>query len=105
MAKVTGIGGVFLRADDPEELYEWYEQHLGIAREQQEGAAFHWRDAENPERKGLTAWSIFRRDSKYFDPSRAQAMINYRVDNLDELLEALRASSHELKASPFGRVW
>lgn len=95
MAQVTGIGGIFFKADDPEKLYGWYEKHLGIKR-QAEGVTFHWRDAENPEREGVTAWAIFGKDSTYFDPSRAHAMINYRVDDLDALLEALRAAGVEI---------
>lgn len=95
MQRVTGIGGVFFKADDPEKMYEWYEKHLGIKRE--EGyVAFHWRDDKKPDEKGLTAWSIFRTTSNYFDPSRATFMINYRVDDLDALLEALRAEGVEI---------
>jgi predicted enzyme related to lactoylglutathione lyase len=95
MARVTGIGGVFFKADDPEKLYQWYEQHLGIKRESGV-VAFPRRDAENPDGEGVTAWAIFRKDSTYFDPSRAQVMINYRVDNLDALLESLRAAGVEI---------
>jgi predicted enzyme related to lactoylglutathione lyase len=91
MAKVTGIGGIFFKADDPEKLYGWYEKNLGIQHDPY-GASFKWREADNPDREGLTIWSIFRRDSNYFGPSSAQAMINYRVDDLDGLLEALRAA-------------
>ena len=95
MRRVTGLGGIFFKADDPEKLYQWYEQHLGIQRKA-EGVTFPWRDADNPEKEGLTAWAIFKRDSTYFDPSRAQAMINYRVDNLDAVLEALQAEGVEI---------
>ena len=95
MARVTGIGGVFFKADDPEKLYQWYEKHLGIKRENG-GVVFRWHDVENPEREGATAWAIFRKESKYFDPSRAQGMINYRVDDLDGLLEVLRAEGVQI---------
>jgi predicted enzyme related to lactoylglutathione lyase len=95
MRRVTGIGGVFFKADDPEKLYRWYQEHLGIEHDAG-GAAFHWRDEQNPERHGMTAWAIFNRHSQYFDPSRAQAMINYRVDDLDRLLDALRAEGVEV---------
>jgi len=95
MQRVTGIGGVFFKADDPEKMYEWYQKHLGIKREQGY-VAFHWRDDQNPDQKGLTAWSIFRKTSDYFDPSRATFMINYRVDDLDALLEAMRAEGVEI---------
>jgi len=95
MAKVTGLGGVFFKADDPEKMYQWYENHLGMTRENG-FVTFQWRDAANPEQEGLTTWAIFKKDSNYFDPSRAGAMINYRVDNLDELLEALRAAGVQI---------
>ena len=90
MQRVTGLGGVFLKADDPEGMYQWYEKHLGLKR--QEGVVlFHWRQAADPEKPGTTVWSLFPRDTKYFDPSRSSSMINYRVADLDALLEALRA--------------
>lgn len=91
MEKVTGLGGVFLKADDPERMYKWYEKHLGLARE--EGVVlFRWRQAGDPEKPGMTVWSLFRRDSKYFAPSKASFMINFRVADLDGLLAALRAA-------------
>lgn len=91
MKRVTGIGGIFFKADDPEGLYQWYEKHLGLKREPHGGATLPWRDAENPARRGETIWSIFDRQSSYFGPGGAPFMLNYRVDNLDALLEALRA--------------
>jgi predicted enzyme related to lactoylglutathione lyase len=95
MQRVTGIGGVFFKAEDPERMYQWYEEHLGIKRE--DGyVSFRWRDDRNPDEQGLTAWAIFSKGSNYFDPSRAAFMINYRVDDLDGLLEALRAAGVEI---------
>jgi predicted enzyme related to lactoylglutathione lyase len=88
--RVTGIGGIFFKADQPEALRAWYQEHLGIPNEKY-GASFWWRDDENPDRRGMTIWSIFARESTYFDPSTSPFMINYRVDNLDALLEQLRA--------------
>jgi len=97
MKRVTGIGGIFFKSDDPEKLYQWYEKHLGVVREPHgQGAAFHWREAKNQEKTGLTAWSIFPRQSRYFDPSRASFMINYRVDDLDTLLKALKEEGVEV---------
>lgn len=91
MKRVTGLGGLFFKAKDPKGMYEWYEKHLGIQRESHgQCATFYWRDADNPEVKGLTTWSIFPQDTKYFDPSPSSFMMNFRVDNLDELLKALR---------------
>lgn len=91
MRRVTGIGGVFFKAEDPEKMYEWYEKHLGIKRNQDGYVSFSWRDEENPGEHGLTTWSIFSKNSKYFDPSHSPFMLNYRVENLDALLEALTA--------------
>jgi predicted enzyme related to lactoylglutathione lyase len=90
--RVTGIGGIFLKAENPEDMYEWYEKHLGIQREPHgHGAMLHWREHENPEREGVTVWALFKKDSEYFNPSQAPFMLNYRVDDLDGLLAALRA--------------
>lgn len=92
MKRVTGVGGIFFQADDPERLYQWYEKHLGIKREPHgQGAMLHWREDDNPERRGGTVWAIFERDAKYFEPSRAPFMLNYRVDDMDALLRALGA--------------
>lgn len=90
MRRVTGLGGVFFKAEKPEQLYQWYEKHLGIKREPHgQGAAFRWRDDGDAE--GLTAWAIFTKDTDYFNPSKQPFMLNYRVENLDVLLDTLRA--------------
>jgi catechol 2,3-dioxygenase-like lactoylglutathione lyase family enzyme len=88
MGRVTGLGGVFFKCDDPQRMYAWYET-LGIKREEG-GVMFHWRDKDSGE-AGMTVWSLFEKGTKYFEPSRAPFMINYRVDDLDALLERLRA--------------
>jgi predicted enzyme related to lactoylglutathione lyase len=88
MARVTGIGGVFLRARDPKVLSAWYAQHLGIELNDWGGVSFRWTD-EIPAQTGVTAWSLFPEDSTYFGPPAQQAMINYRVDDLDSLLDGL----------------
>jgi predicted enzyme related to lactoylglutathione lyase len=91
MERVTGLGGVFFKADDPEKLYGWYAKHLGIKGKPGEGGVFPWRHADDPQKPGMTVWSIFRRDTKYFGSSMSDVMLNYRVANLDDLLAALRA--------------
>jgi hypothetical protein len=91
MERVTGIGGIFFKSDDPKKLYQWYEKHLGIKADPQYGKMFEWQEKDG--KPGGTVWSIFSRDTKYFDPSRAPFMVNYRVDDLDALLEALRGRS------------
>lgn len=95
MKRVTGIGGIFFKSEDPTRLREWYREHLGIESEGDSGASFHWREADDPEQKGFTVWSAFPANTRYFDPSKAPFMINYRVANLDWLLQQLRAEGVE----------
>jgi len=90
MKRVTGLGGVFLKCNDPEAMYTWYEKHLGITREHGT-ATFEWREVGNPDKTGMTVWSLFPQTSKYFNPSTSPFMMNFRVENLEQLLEALRA--------------
>jgi predicted enzyme related to lactoylglutathione lyase len=89
MAKATGIGGAFLRADDPETLYTWYEKHLGLRR--QNGC---W-TFEAAEQRGPAVVSFFPRGSDYF-PVRQPAMLNFQVDDVDALLDALIAAGVEV---------
>jgi predicted enzyme related to lactoylglutathione lyase len=96
MKRVTGIGGVFFKSQDPAKLKEWYQQHLGIESMPGNGAIFNWRDSDNPDEEGMTIWSLFKADTKYFDPSTAPFMINYRVEDLHGLLAALRAEGVEV---------
>jgi predicted enzyme related to lactoylglutathione lyase len=95
MKRVTGIGGIFFKAksDDQARLLEWYDKHLGIKADPNYGTAFEWRDKDDPQKEGMTTWSIFKRESKYFDQP---FMVNYRVDDLDALLEALKAEGVEI---------
>lgn len=88
--RVTGIGGVFFKARDPNALKAWYHDHLGIAPTDRWGTVFVWREMDDPGRTGSTTWSPFPHDTAYFNPSAAPFMINYRVADLDRLLEALR---------------
>lgn len=91
MKRVTGIGGIFFKAQDPQALGAWYRQHLGIGVEEWGGAAFRWATPDNPTGTGTTVWSPFKADTAYFAPSTASFMINYRVDDLHALLAQLRA--------------
>jgi predicted enzyme related to lactoylglutathione lyase len=105
--RVTGIGGIFFKASDPAALREWYRRHLGIGVEGWGGATFRWASPDDPNRTGTTAWSVFDESSTHFAPSRAQFMINYRVDDLDALLRALRtegcAVDDKVDESEFGK--
>ena len=95
MARVTGIGGIFLRARDPKSLAAWYTQNLGIQLSEYGGATLLWTD-EIPATTGMTTWSLFPENTKYFGPGNEkgpqQAMVNYRVDDLDGLLTQLAAA-------------
>jgi catechol 2,3-dioxygenase-like lactoylglutathione lyase family enzyme len=97
MKRVTGIGGIFFKADNPEKLYQWNEKHHGITRAPDgSGAMFESRDAQDIDKKGMTIWSIFPRDTKYFGSSNSALMINYRVDDLDALLKLLQEEGVEI---------
>ncbi|MCP5270128.1 MAG: VOC family protein [Burkholderiaceae bacterium] len=90
MKRVTGIGGVFFKANDPKALAEWYRKHLGLEVEEWGGVAFRWKTADNPTGTGSTVWSPFKDDTTYFAPSTASFMVNYRVQDLHAVLSALR---------------
>ena len=100
MAKVTGIGGVFFKSKgDGAPLAAWYQKHLGLTLEEWGGAILRWPD-DRAEDKGLTVWHVAGKDSKWFSPSTASFMINYRVDNLDGLLAQLRAGGVDIIQGP-----
>lgn len=81
MARVTGIGGIFFRASDPQALNDWYQRHLGITQPD----TTVWMQEAGP-----TVFSPFRADSDYF-PADKQWMLNLRVDDLSGLIARLRA--------------
>jgi lactoylglutathione lyase len=89
MKKVTGLGGVFFKCEDPQKMNDWYAKNLGLEAGEY-GATFKWRDLDDPSVKGATAWCTFPRDSEYFNPSVKPFMINYRVENLVALVEELK---------------
>jgi predicted enzyme related to lactoylglutathione lyase len=90
--RVTGIGGVFFKAKDPKLLAAWYQQALGIdIMAGTQVAKFQWREREDSNRAGTTAWALFPSTTKYFAPSESSFMINYRVRNLEAMLAQLRA--------------
>ena len=100
MARVTGIGGVFFKSTgDSKALAAWYQKHLGMPLEDWGGAILRWPD-DTAEDKGLTVWSLAKKDSKWFSPSESSFMINYRVDDMDGLLTQLRAGGVEIVKGP-----
>ena len=94
MKRVTGIGGVFIKAKDPTKLGAWYKTHLGIDVQAWGGAAFRWVDDAGAPVGGTTAWSVG--DGSYFAPSSASFMVNYRVADLHGLIKALREEGCEV---------
>lgn len=87
--KVTGIGGVFFKCQDPDKMKSWYSQHLGMATDQY-GSMFESRNINNPDEINYLQWSTFKEDTEYFNPSEKPFMINYRVENLEALIEELK---------------
>ncbi len=85
--RVTGIGGVFFKTKDPMAIKEWYNKHLGLNTDQW-GCTFWWKDNEGNDCS--TQWSPFKEDTTYFEPSKKDFMMNFRVKNLEELLETLK---------------
>jgi len=101
MARVTGIGGVFFktRGEDPKALAAWYREQLGIALEDFGGAVLKWEDDACVD-GGLTVWHVAKRDTEWFEPSESSFMINYRVDDLDGLLEQLNNAGVTIVGGP-----
>ncbi|MBN2172512.1 MAG: VOC family protein [Bacteroidales bacterium] len=87
--KVTGIGGIFFFSDNPEQTREWYKNNLGLATNEY-GSSFEFRNAHRPDEINYLQWSPFKTGSDYFAPSNKDFMINYRVQNLEGLVEQLR---------------
>jgi catechol 2,3-dioxygenase-like lactoylglutathione lyase family enzyme len=97
MKRVTGIGGIFIKSADPARLRKWYQRHMGIPLESWGGAAFSWAGPHNPDGHGTTVWNLFDAGSNYFEPGRAPFMVNYRVEKLRPLLQALRAEGCQVE--------
>ncbi len=107
MKRVTGIGGIFFKARDPESLRDWYRKHLSLDIQDWGGTTFQWHEPEKPEVNGVTVWTIFPSSTDYFEPSAAPFMVNYRVSDLTALLDVLRAEGCSVddrtEASEFGK--
>jgi predicted enzyme related to lactoylglutathione lyase len=87
--RVTGIGGVFFRASKPKEIMKWYGANLGLALDDY-GSAFEFRNANRPDEINYLRWSPFDQQTDYFDPSKKDFMINYRVQHIEALVEKLK---------------
>ncbi|HOI33410.1 MAG TPA: VOC family protein [Bacteroidales bacterium] len=89
MPRVTGIGGIFFFSDNPEKTRQWYADHLGLAVNEW-GSSFEFRNANRPDEINYLQWSPFKQGSEYFQPSKKEFMINYRVQHIEKLVENLR---------------
>ena len=96
MKRVTGLGGVFFKARNPQQMREWYSKHLGVPNMESYGGTFIWRKKEEPDQLGYTAWSVMDEQTDYYKPSESEFMINYRVADLEGLLRVLSEEGIEL---------
>lgn len=107
MQRVSGIGGIFFKARDPEALRSWYREHLGLDIQDWGGMTFRWQEPNHPQPDGVTVWTIFPASTDYFAPSSAPFMVNYRVNDLAALLDVLRgegcAVDDRTETSEFGK--
>lgn len=89
--KVTGIGGIFFFSEDPDQTKKWYATNLGLEVNEW-GSSFEFRNAHRPDEINYLQWSPFKQGSDYFAPSKKAFMINYRVQQIEALVEKLKAN-------------
>ncbi|MBL0109864.1 MAG: VOC family protein [Saprospiraceae bacterium] len=87
---MTGIGGIFFFTDNPQETKEWYSKNLGLEINEWGASSFDSRNIDKPEEINTLQWSPFKTGSDYFAPSKKEFMINYRVQNIEGLLDKLK---------------
>lgn len=97
MNRVLGVGGIFIKAKDPQALADWYRRHLGLDIQPWGGMTFAPAAFDHAHAKVPTVWSLMPHDSDYFQPSAAPYMVNYRVEALAPLLAALRAEGCDVQ--------
>lgn len=106
MKRVTGIGGIFFKSQDPDKTRAWYKTHLGLDTDAY-GCSFKWLEAQEPHEEGMTQWSPFEASTKYFEPSKKDFMVNYRVEDLVALVAQLRKEGvtiiDEIQDSEYGK--
>ena len=105
MGKITGLGGIFIKANDPKSLADWYQQQLGIFFNGSSYVDLPFADADGKLSAGSNVLSFFPNDSKYFAPSEKQVMINLRVEDLFGLLEDLKGKGVELIGEPVDEAY
>ncbi len=89
MTKVIGIGGFFFKSKNPDALRAWYEKHLGLEFDDWGSVSFRFEETSPAGRDVYAVWGPFQADTRYFDPSPSSFMFNFRVDDLDAMLEKL----------------
>ncbi len=92
MERVTGIGGVFFRAQNPDGLQEWYQKNLGVEPDADGCVVFKWAEYQSPHNPASSVWAPFDKDTDYFGGSGQQHMVNYRVRDLDAMVAQLVAA-------------
>jgi predicted enzyme related to lactoylglutathione lyase len=106
MKRVTGLGGIFFKSDTPNELNHWYDKHLGLSFNGQSYSTFRWRDFHS-NIAARTEFSLFKKDTSYFAPSDSHFMLNFRVENLENLLNLLIQEGvrviGEMETYPYGK--
>ena len=104
--KVTGIGGIFFFSDNPKDAREWYAKNLGLEINQY-GSTFESRNINRPDEINSLQWSPFKKGSEYFAPSKKEFMINYRVQNIEGLVNKLKETGvtmvDEIENSEYGK--
>lgn len=106
MKKVTGIGGIFFKSSDPARIKDWYHKNLGLVVDAY-GSPFEFRNANDPDQINYLQWSPFKDDTNYFEPSKKEFMINYRVADLEALVVELKKEGvticDEIEAFDYGK--
>lgn len=104
--RVTGVGGVFFKSSNPKEIRDWYQKNLGLVTNEY-GSLFEFNKSDKPDEKGYLQWSPFDKDTTYFAPSEKEFMINYRVENIEDLVADLKKAGvtilDEIEAFEYGK--
>lgn len=104
--RVTGIGGIFFKSEDPDEMKAWYKKNLGLDTDPW-GTNFEWFQGGDSSKKGFTQWSPFGEETTHFEPSKKEFMINYRVVHIEKLLEQLKQNGvtvlKEIESFDYGK--
>ena len=89
--KVIGIGGILFKSKNPDKTKKWYEENLGVvSSDSKYGTIYKSRNMDNPDIINYFQWSPFNKNSDFFNHSKKEFMINYNVQNIEQLVEDLR---------------